>query len=67
MKIILIKISVCSTARFKYNYNRTILDVQRLTYLFNILTLNPVHQKIFIFTKEPEAKYNFLLKNFLKM
>ena len=24
--------------------------------LFNILTLNPVYQKIFIFTKEPEAK-----------
>ena len=32
--------------------------------LFNILTLNPVYQKIFIFTKEPEAKYNFLLKKF---
>ena len=30
--------------------------------LFNILTLNPVFQKIFIFTKEPEAKYNFLIK-----
>ena len=28
------------------------------------LTLNPVFQKIFIFTKEPEAKYNFLLKKF---
>ena len=28
--------------------------------LFNILTLNPVFQKIFIFTKEPEAKYNFI-------
>ena len=32
--------------------------------LFNILTLNPVFQKNFIFTKEPEAKYNFLLKKF---
>ena len=32
--------------------------------LFNILTLNPVFQKIFIFTKEPEAKYNFLIKKF---
>ena len=32
--------------------------------LFNILTLNPVSQKFFIFTKEPEAKYNFLLKKF---
>ena len=32
--------------------------------LFNILTLNPVYQKIFIFTKEPEAKYKFLLKKF---
>ena len=30
--------------------------------LFNILTLNPVFQKIFIFAKEPEAKYNFLIK-----
>ena len=32
--------------------------------LFNILTLNPVFQKIFIFTKESEAKYNFFLKKF---
>ena len=32
--------------------------------LFNILILNPVFQKIFIFTKEPEAKYNFPLKKF---
>ena len=32
--------------------------------LFNILTLNSVFQKIFIFTKEPEAKYNFLIKKF---
>ena len=32
--------------------------------LFNILTLNPVFQKIYIFTKEPEAKYNFLIKKF---
>ena len=32
--------------------------------LFNILTLNPVFQKIFIFTEEPGAKYNFLLKKF---
>ena len=35
--------------------------------LFNILTINPVFQKIFIFTIEPEAKYNFLIKNFLKI
>ena len=35
--------------------------------LFNILTLNTVFQKIFIFTKEPEAKYNFLLKKFPKL
>ena len=34
--------------------------------LFNISTLTPVFQKIFIFTKEPEAIYNFLIKNFLK-
>ena len=32
--------------------------------LFNILTLNTVFQKIFIFTKEAEPKYNFLLKKF---
>ena len=32
--------------------------------LFNILTINPVYDKIFIFTKEPEDKYNFLLKKF---
>ena len=32
--------------------------------LFNILTLNPVFQKIFIFTKEAEAKYKFLIKKF---
>ena len=32
--------------------------------LYNILTLNPVFQKIFIFNKEPEAKYNFLIKKF---
>ena len=35
--------------------------------LFNILTLNPVFRKIFIFAKEPEAKYNFLIKNSLKI
>ena len=32
--------------------------------LFNMLTLNLVFQKVFIFTKEPEAKYNFLIKKF---
>ena len=32
--------------------------------IFNILTLNSIFQKIFIFTKEPEAKYNFLIKKF---
>ena len=32
--------------------------------LFNILTINPVYDKIYIFTKEPEDKYNFLLKKF---
>ena len=32
--------------------------------LFNILRLNPVFQKIFIFTQESEAKYNFLIKKF---
>ena len=32
--------------------------------VFNILTLNPVYDKIYIFTKEPEVKYDFLLKKF---
>ena len=32
--------------------------------LFNILTINPVYDKIYIFTKEPEDKYNLLLKKF---
>ena len=32
--------------------------------LLNILTINPVNDKIFIFTKEPEDKYNFILKKF---
>ena len=32
--------------------------------LFNILTINPVYDKMNIFTKEPEDKYNFLLKKF---
>ena len=32
--------------------------------LFNILNLNPVYQKIFIFTKEPESKYLFLKNKF---
>ena len=32
--------------------------------LFNMLTINPVYDKIFIFTKEPENKYNFSLKKF---
>ena len=32
--------------------------------LFNILTLNPVYEKIYIITKQPEEKYNFLLQKF---
>ena len=32
--------------------------------LFNILKLNPVYEKIFIITKQPEDKYNFLLNKF---
>ena len=34
--------------------------------LFNILTLNPVFEKIFIITKQPEEKYDFLIKKFPK-
>ena len=32
--------------------------------IFNTLTKNPVYDKTYIFTKEPEDKYNFLLKKF---
>ena len=36
----------------------------KTNFLFNILTLNPVYEKIYIITKQEEEKYNFLLKNF---
>ena len=32
--------------------------------MFNILTLNPVYEKIYIITKQSEDKYNFLLHKF---
>ena len=32
--------------------------------LFNILTLNPVYDKIFIITKQAEDKYSFLISKF---
>ena len=32
--------------------------------LFNILTLNPVYEKIYIITKQSEDKYNFLFDKF---
>ena len=32
--------------------------------LFNILTLNPVYEKIYIITKQEEEKYNFLLNKY---
>ena len=32
--------------------------------MFNILTLNPVYEKIYTITKQPEDKYNFLLDKF---
>ena len=32
--------------------------------LFNILTLNPVYEKIYIITKQEEEKCNFLLNNY---
>ena len=32
--------------------------------LFNVLTLNPVYEKIYIITKQPEDKYTFLLNKF---
>ena len=32
--------------------------------LFNMLTLNPVYEKIYVITKQEEEKYNFLLKKY---
>ena len=32
--------------------------------MFNILTLNPVYEKIYIITKQPEDKYTLLLNKF---
>ena len=32
--------------------------------IIQYINIKPVFQKIFIFTKEPEAKYNFLIKKF---
>ena len=64
MKIILIKMY----SFVPQHVSNTIIigqtECSKTNLLFNILTLNPVFQKIFIFTKEPEAKYNFLLKKF---
>ena len=34
--------------------------------MFNILTLNPVYEKIYIITKQPEYKYSFLIIKFPK-
>ena len=34
--------------------------------LFNILTLNPVYEKIYAITKQPEEKYNYLITKFPK-
>ena len=44
-----------------------LLDIQgysKTNLLFNILTLNPVYEKIYIITKQPEDKYTFLLNKF---
>ena len=35
------------------------LGCSKTNLLSNILTINPVYDKISIFTKEPEDKYNF--------
>ena len=32
--------------------------------MFNILTLNPVYEKIYIITKQPEYKHSFLISKF---
>ena len=39
-------------------------ECRKTNLLFNILTLNPVYEKIYIVTKQPEEKYNFLLQKF---
>ena len=47
--------------------NTVILGVtgcSKTNLLFNILTLNPVYEKIYIITKQPEDKYTFLLNKF---
>ena len=39
-------------------------ECSKTNLLFNIQTINPVYDKIYIFTKEPEDEYNFSLKKF---
>ena len=36
----------------------------KINLVFNILTLNPVYEKIYIITKQAEDKHNFLLDKF---
>ena len=39
-------------------------ESSKTNFLLNILTLNPVYEKIYIITKQEEEKYNFLSKKF---
>ena len=59
---ILIKLFYTSTSS-----NTVILGAtgcSKTNLLFNILTLNPVYEKIYIITKQPEDKYSFLISKF---
>ena len=49
----------------RYPSNTVILGstgCSKTNLLFNILTLNPVYEKIYITIKQPEEKYDFLIK-----
>ena len=41
-------------------------ECSKTNLLFNILTLNPVYEKIYIITRQPEEKYNYLITKFPK-
>ena len=49
----------------RYPSNTVILGstgCSKTNLLFNILTLNPVYEKIYITIKQPEERYDFLIK-----
>ena len=41
-------------------------ECSKTNLLFNILTVNPVYEKIYIITNQPEEKYDFLIKKISK-